>query len=188
MKKHIITIAGYPGIGKSSTAKGVAQELGYEHFSSGDLMRQMAAARGLSVEEINQAAEKQKEIDFMVDHRLQKLGEERDKLVIDSRLAFHWIPDSFKVYLDLDPQSAAERTFMHIQKEGRASQTASSTEEVLKNTAERIASERKRYQILYGVDIGDKSNFDLVIDTKTNDLNQVIKIVLAEYKKWQETS
>src|SRR3989344_684601 len=149
MKKHIITIAGLPGSGKSSTARLVAAELGYEHFSSGDLFRKMAAERGLSVEEINFTAETQEEIDRKVDDLLVAMGKEKDNVVIDSRTAFHWISDSFKVFLDLDLRVAAERTFSQIQKEGRASQAATSVEEVYENTVQRMASEQKRYQNLY---------------------------------------
>lgn len=184
MKKHIITIAGLPGSGKSSTAKGVAAILCYEHFSSGDLFRKMAEERGLSVEEINFAAEKQKEIDKEVDKLLVKLGKEKDNLVIDSRTAFHWIPDSFKVFLDLDPEVAAKRTFEQIQKEGRASQAGSSIEEVREKTLKRVASEQKRYQSLYAIDVIDKSQFDLVIDTSAHNLEEVIKMITDAYQKW----
>lgn len=185
MKKHIITIGGFPGSGKSSTARGVARALGYEHFSSGDFFRKMAAERRLTVEEINFAAEKQKEIDYEVDEWLKKIGQEKNDAVIDSRMAFHWIPDSFKVFLDLDPKVAAARTFSHIQQEGRTSQAGSSIEEVLENTVKRMNSERKRYLQLYNVDFTDKQQFDLVIDTATNNLNKVIKIIIAAYLKWR---
>ena len=184
MKKQIITIAGLPGSGKSSTSKGVAAALGYEHFSSGDLFRKIAAERGLSIEEINFAAEKQKEIDHQVDEYLVKIGKEKERLVIDSRMAFHWIPDSFKIFLDLDLKVGAERTFEHIQKEGRTSQAGSSVEEVYENTVKRLESEQKRYANLYQIDVTDKSHFDLVIDTETHDLNGVIGIVIAAYKEW----
>src|SRR3989338_9383625 len=97
----------------------------------------MAAERDLSVEAINLAAEDQKELDREVDELLVKLGKEKEKLVIDSRMAFHWMPDSFKVLLRLDPKIAAERTFAHIQAEGRASQAGSSVEEVYANTLKR---------------------------------------------------
>ncbi len=183
-KKRIITIAGFPGSGKSSTAKGVARELGYEHFSSGDLFRKMAAERNVSVEEINFAAEKQKEIDQRVDELLVKIGKEKDDLVIDSRTAFHWIPDSFKVFLDLDPDTAAERTFAHIQQEGRERQNGSSVEDVYENTQRRVRSERNRFQRLYGIDFMDRDNYDLIVDTKKNNLEEVIKMVASEYKKW----
>ena len=187
MKKHIITIAGLPGSGKSSTAKGVAQALGYGHFSSGDLFRKMAEERGLSVEEINVTAEKQKEIDLEVDKLLVAMGKEKNNLVIDSRMAFHWIPDSFKVFLDLNLHVAAERTFAQIQKEGRASQAGSSLDEVYANTVQRMESERKRYRDLYGVEVTDTSQFDLVVNTETNNLERVIAIVVAAYEKWRDT-
>ena len=184
MKKQIITIAGLPGSGKSSTARGIAAKLGYEHFSSGDLFRQMAEERGLSVEEINFAAEKQKEIDKEVDELLVRLGKEKNHLVIDSRTAFHWIPESFKVFLDLDSTMAAKRTYEQIQKEGRSSQAGASLEEVREKTAKRIQSEQKRYQSLYGIDVIDKSQFDLVVDTAAHNLEGVINLVVDAYKKW----
>ncbi len=184
MKKHIITIGGYPGSGKSSTAKGVAAALRYEHFSSGDRFRELAAERGISVEQINLTAEAEKEIDLQVDEWLKNLYQTRENMVIDSRMAFRWMPDAFKVYLDLEPHLAAERTLSHIQKEGRVGQTGSSVEEILRNTAERVASERKRYDNLYGVNVYDKNNFDLIVDTAANGLEQVIAIVTAAYTKW----
>jgi cytidylate kinase len=188
MKKKIITIAGLPGSGKSSTAKGIAAALGYEHFSSGDLFRQIAAERGLTIEEINFAAEKQQEIDHQVDERLAQMGKEKENLVIDSRMAFHWIPDSFKVFLDLDLKVGAERTFAHIQEEGRTSQSGSSVEEVYENTVKRLESEQKRYSSLYQVDVTNKSQFDLVVDTGINDLNVVVDMVVSKYKEWLDSS
>ncbi len=183
-KKHIITIAGLPGSGKSSTAKGVARNLKYQHFSSGDLFRKMAAERGLSVEELNFTAEKQKQVDREIDELLVKTGKEKSDLVIDSHTAFHWIPNSFKVFLDLEPKVAAARTFAHIQKEGRLSQGGSSIEEVYQNTLKRIKSEQDRFRDLYNIDITDKNQFDLVVDTGVNDLDQVIGTVFKAYREW----
>src|SRR3989344_3001519 len=188
MKKHIITITGFPGSGKSSTAKGVALRLGYEYFSSGDMFRKMAAERELSIEEMNFTAEKQKEIDFEVDKLFVKMGKEKNDFVIDSRTAFHWIPNSFKVFLDLNPRIAAERTFEQIHKEGRASQAGASIGEVYENTLKRVESERKRYKSLYKIDITDRMKFDLVVDTKINNLEEVIEIVVAAYQKWLNAS
>lgn len=162
----------------------MAYRLGYQHFSSGDLYRKMAEGRGLTVEELNYAAEKQRKIDLDVDELIKRIGREKVNLVMDSRMAFHWIPESFKVFLDLDPKTAAERTFAHIQKEGRTSQTASSIDEVLKKTIERRESEQKRYQRLYSADINDKTQFDILIDTGVHDLEAVIKIVIAAYQRW----
>jgi cytidylate kinase len=186
MKRRVITIAGLPGTGKSSTAKQVAQALGYEHFSSGDLFRTMAAERGLSVEAMNIAAEKQQALDHEVDELLKQFGKGKNDVVIDSRMAFHWIPDSFKVLLQLDAKIAAERTFAHMQNEGRKSQAGSSVEEIYASTDKRMESERKRYWDLYQVDYTNKDQFDLVIDTGRYNLDEVVSIVCEEYEKWRK--
>lgn len=179
--KHIITIAGTLGSGKSSTAKGVAKALGYTHFSSGDLFRALATERGESIEAMNQAAEVQKDLDHKVDELLQKMYVEQDNLVIDSRMAWHWMPESFKVFLTLDTSVAAARIFAHMQEGGRVSESAESVDEVQASIERRLASEQKRYFDLYGVDPRDPSNFDLVIDTKDNDLETVIRLVLESF-------
>lgn len=183
MKKKIITITGLPGSGKSSTAKRVAHELGYEHFSSGDLFRKIAKERGLSIEEINIAAETQKSIDHEVDEILKKMGMEDEKFVIDSRLAFHWMPDAFKVFLDLDTKTAAERTYRQIQEEGRESETTNSIEETHTAILGRLESEKKRYDDLYSVDYMDKSHYDLIVNTSENDLEGVVTTIIDAYKK-----
>jgi cytidylate kinase len=183
MKSEIITIAGALGSGKSSTAKLVASALGYSHFSSGDLFRAVAKERGLTIEEINKVAELEVEIDHAVDERLQQMADE-SKFVIDSRMAYHWIPNSFKVYLDLEPHAAAERIYNHIKKEGRLSQEAESIEQLLEATQERQASEKKRYLSLYQVNVEDLSVFDAVIDTGPIPLVGVGDLIVEKYKNW----
>jgi len=185
MKKPIITIAGSLGSGKSSTAKAVASALGFRHFSSGDLFRQLAVERGESIEAMNISAEVQRDIDLKVDSLLQEMYRADEKLVIDSRMAWHWMPLSFKVFLVVDPDTAAERIFSHLQEEGRMSEDATSVQEVRKSIDRRFASEQKRYAALYGVNATDPLNFDLVINTKHNDLKTVTEIVGAAYHTWQ---
>ena len=187
MKRELITIAGSLGAGKSSTAKKVAQALGFRHFSSGDLFRKIAAERGESVEATNLSAEVQKDIDFKVDNLLKKMGRTEEKLVIDSRMAWHWMPDSFKVFLALDTDSAAERIFNDVQSKRRISEDASTLSDVRTSIERRFASEQKRYLALYGVDPTDPNNFELVINTKENSLDAVVDTVLKAYAVWRES-
>lgn len=184
MKRQIITIAGSPGSGKSSTAKAVAAALGFQHFSSGDLFRQLAVERGESIEAMNISAEAQRDIDLKVDNLLQQMYGIQEQLVIDSRMAWRWMPDSFKMFLLLDPETAAERIFTHLQEEGRISEDAASVEEVRKSIDRRSASEQKRYAALYGVDAADPANFDVVFNTKNNDLKTVTNMASAAYRTW----
>lgn len=183
-KSSVITITGLPGSGKSTTAKRVAEILAYKHFSSGDLFRKIAAERGLSVSALNLTAEEQREIDYEVDELLKRMGESESDIVIDSRLAFHWMPHSFKVFLKLQPTTAAKRIFSQIQKEGRVSQTGNSLEEVEHDIATRIQSELKRYKNLYDLDYTNESQFDLVVDTEKYPLLDVADIIVKKYQEW----
>ena len=183
MKKSIITLTGLPGSGKSSTANAVAQMLGYRRFSSGDFARQVAADHGITIEEWNKKAETMPELDSEVDEAVRTTGEGSD-LVIDSRTAFHWIPEAFKVFLTLDPRTAAERTFRQIQQEGRASQNAASVEDVHQKTLARIESEQVRYKKLYDLDYMDESQYDFVIDTANNSIDETAEKIVTAYKKW----
>ena len=185
MRKQIITIAGSLGSGKSSTARAVASALGFRHFSSGDLFRQLAAGRGESIEAMNISAEAQRDIDLKVDNLLREMYRTDERLVIDSRMAWHWMPLSFKVFLVLDPNTAAERIFNHLRDEGRMSEAATSIDEVRKSIDRRFASEQKRYAALYGVNATDPLNFDIVINTKHNDLKTVTEIVSSAYRAWR---
>ena len=146
MKKQIITINGSLGSGKSSTANLVAKELGYKRFSSGDFMRSIALEKGISLNELSKEAEQNVEIDKLIDEKVKQAGTE-EKLIIDSRLAFHFIPNSFKVYLDLAPEIAKDR-IMHDFKENKLrqeSEGSSSPMEIYEKITSRLESEKKRY-------------------------------------------
>lgn len=184
-KKHIITIAGRPGSGKSATSKLVAQGLGYEHFSSGDLFRALGEERGLDVLRANRNAEQNAEIDHLVDEKLQQIGQEDDYKVIDSRTAWHWIPQSFKVFLDLDLNVAAKRIIENMEPERMESENIPSDFHVYAGQLqERLDSESKRYMNLYQINPYDLENYDLVVDTEINNLEEVAAIVESEYEKW----
>jgi cytidylate kinase len=184
-KRQIITIAGRAGSGKSSTAKSVAAQLDFRHFSSGDLFRELGKERGHDVLQTNLSAEQNAEVDYLVDARLRAIGEREDRVVIDSRLAWHWIPTSFKVFLDLDLGVAAERILKSIDPTRLGTEeipgTAAEYTQVLAN---RIASESRRYKMLYNVDPYEMSNYDLVIDTALNSLEQVVYQVVSGFKIW----
>ncbi|HEX3412244.1 MAG TPA: cytidylate kinase family protein, partial [Stellaceae bacterium] len=177
--------AGSPGSGKSSTAKALAAALQYRHFSSGDVFRQLAAERGESIEAMNISAEVQRDIDLKVDNLLQRMYRTEEKLVIDSRMAWRWMPDSFKVFLVLDPDTAAERIFDNVREEGRQSEDATSVEEARRSIDRRFASEQRRYRALYGVNPTDPLNFDVVVNTRHNSLKTVTAMTLAAFKAWR---
>lgn len=185
-KKHIITIAGKPGSGKSTTANRISELLGYSRFSSGDFMREIAQKRGVTIDDINKIAEGEKTIDAEIDGSLKALRK-NDRLVIDSRLAFHWIPESFKVYLELDLAESARRIFTDTnERRIESGERAATVEEIEARIEERLQSEARRYKESYDVDPNDHHAFDIVINTTDSTPNSVADKIIAAYHIWLE--
>ncbi|MBI2130431.1 cytidylate kinase family protein [Candidatus Woesearchaeota archaeon] len=172
----IITISGKAGSGKSTVAKVLASKLGLKHYSIGDIMREMAVKRGLSLLELNKKAETDKSIDDELDSKLKKLGNEGRNFVIDGRLTAFFIPNAdVKIFLDADENVRAAR----IIKDKRALEKDQDVKQMLVNIELRESSEKKRYKQYYGVDYHDKSLYDNVIDTTDLSAEQVVKEILG---------
>lgn len=188
-KKHIITISGKPGSGKSSTADKVAELLSYTRHSSGDIVRKILKEKRMTLEEYNQTATKNHDLDAKVDEELRALREEKD-VVIDSRLGFYWLPESFKVYLDLDLELATARIFKDsVTNSARSSvgTNSSSLSTVTRQVKERMLNEQSRFRNMYGVDPYDTSHFDFVIDTSRQNPQSVAIALFDAYKEWLDS-
>lgn len=184
-KKHIITIAGRPGSGKSTTAKLVAERLSFQHFSSGDLFRKIAKEQNVDLMQANLSAEQNSSIDVAVDGRLREINDTEDNIVIDSRTAWHWMPASFKVFLDLDMKIAAERILADMDEARRASENITADPAAYASVLQdRLDSENRRYKALYGIDPYNLENYDLVVDTAANNVEQVVQKVLEQFRIW----
>ncbi|HKX24605.1 MAG TPA: nucleoside monophosphate kinase [Candidatus Saccharimonadales bacterium] len=184
-KKRIITIAGRPGSGKSTASKAIAEYLGFEHYSSGDFFRAIGRERGIDVTQTNQAATSDAEIDRLVDERQTEMGRTQDRVVIDGRMSWHFVPQSFKVYLDLDLEVAARRILANMDPVRKAHEhVPDDPKQYAEALRHRLSLERARYDSKYGVDISDPQNFDLIVDTGAINPQQVMDTILAAYNKW----
>ncbi len=188
MKKTIITINGKNGSGKSSAGKRIAALLGYTHKSSGDFQRAGALRHNMGIAEYMVYAETHPEADRETDQMVRDCGNE-EKLVLDSRLGFFWIPDSFKVYLDLDPNIAVGRILESMKNDPLRSQSEDRIEtpqELKAKIISRLERDTQRYKNLYDVDMSDISQYDLVIDTglSENNLDTVVEKIITAYKEW----
>lgn len=178
----IITISGMPGAGKSTAARILAKKLKLKHYSTGDLMRAMARKKGIPLIKLEWLAEKNEKIDREIDAMSAKLGKTKDNFVIDTRIGFHFIPNSIKIFLDVDPEEGAKRIFNAKGKEVRKEEEYKTIEELEKELQQRIASENKRFRKLYGINVNKKSNYDLVIDTTKLTKKQVVEKILEFLK------
>lgn len=188
-KKHIITISGKPGSGKSSTADRVAELLGYTRHSSGDMVRRVLKRNHMTLDQYNSQAAENHDLDDQIDEELRKLRDLTD-IVVDSRLGFYWLPESFKVYLDLDLDVATARIYNDVSSnESRKGVESKNTSlpAVAREVRSRMLSEQARFKKLYGVDPYEKAHFDLVIDTSRHNPHSVAVTVFDHYKQWLET-
>jgi cytidylate kinase len=189
-RKHIITISGKPGSGKSSTADKVAELLSYSRYSSGDMVRNLLQRENLTLAEYNAKASSDHSLDEKIDIYLRNLRTKND-IVIDSRLGFYWIPESFKVYLELDMQVATVRIFkdaMSNNMRTKGGETANSLDTVAKQVQLRMETEQRRFKELYGVDPYNSERFDLVIDTSRHSPQTVALTIFDTYRRWLKTT
>lgn len=178
----IVTISGRPGSGKSVVAAEVARRLGVDHVSAGDFMREMAGDRGLTILELSRRAEMDEVIDRAIDERTVRLGSSGGSFVIDARLGWHFVPDSVKVFLDVQPEVAARRIFdARRQTEHENVDLETTTRAII----ERTESERQRYLTFYNLDYLDHQHYDLVIDTSDLTISEVVSKVI-EHVRGQE--
>ena len=107
----IITVTGKPCSGKGSVSKHFCAESGFKYMSTGNMFRELAKQNGYDDILEFQMNESITKIDNQVDYLIENLGKEKlhEDIVIDSRLAWHFIPKSFKVFIDVDWRTAGER-------------------------------------------------------------------------------
>ncbi len=180
MKDKKISLAGDLGSGKSTVGKLLTQKFGLETVSIGKIHRQMASEYGMDVTEFNVYMESHPEIDNELDARLKEYELKNGNFLFDSRMAFHFVPSSFSVYMKVDAEIAGRRIFS----ENRSNEKYESVETAVQKLIERRASESLRYSKFYGVDITDMSNYDFVIDTSSLSPQQVFDKISAEFEKW----
>ena len=138
-------------------------------------MREMASERGLSILEFSRTAEDRKTIDQEIDARTVRLSEESDDFVIDARLGWHFIPQSFKVFLEVTPEVAAQRIYGAQRGSEKENITLEETQRAIE---ERTRSERARYQKFYDLDYAAHGQYDLVVDTSDLTIDEVVHTIL----------
>lgn len=171
----IITISGKLGSGKSTVARMLSDELGYRCISAGAMMRDLAQKRGLTIVEFNQLCAKDKSIDLEMDEYIVQLGKTEENIIVDSRLAFFFIPHSFKIKLSISDKKAAERIFCDTTR--TTEKKYASLKELENDIVERRKLEVNRFNELYGVNIEDEKLFDCVIDTGDLTPHEIVELI-----------
>ena len=185
MKKKIISIAGDLSSGKTTVTKLMQETLGYEIYRNGEYFRKLAAEKGMSVTEFNVYVEDHPEIDRQIEQSAKEYAENRENLIIDARLGWYAVPDSFKVYLRVDIDEAAKRAYNDPDR--KKTENFKTIEEQKADLIKRFNLENERYYNLYGVRKDDMSNYDFVLYTTNLTPEEVNSKIIEAYNNWLQS-
>ncbi len=160
-----ITLTGNLGSGKSTICKILEKDYGKEIYSTGKVQRSIAAEMGINVLEMNELMKKDHKYDHLIDDATAKIARENpDKpIVFDSRLAWNFVETSFRVFLSVSLNVAAERVY-HDSKRGEVEEY-SSVEDAKAKLKKRAEVETVRYKDIYGLDYFNFNNYNLILDS-----------------------
>jgi len=181
-----ISITGRLGSGKSTVAKIFAAKYGYEIFSTGTALRKIAADLGMTALEFNKLMTADPKYDYMIDNESKRISVERanDKILYDSRMAWNFAENTFKVYLFVATEVAAKRILADNTR-GNV-ETYKDLDDAISQINDRMMEENKRYKQIYNVDNLDLANYDLVIDTAHRSCEDVADMIKAEFDVFEQ--
>lgn len=176
----IISISGSAGSGKSTVANILAEKLNMKSYYIGEIRREMARKKNMTLEEYNTYGETHPETDTEVDEYQTALGKTEDNFIIQGRTSWHFIPHSIKIFLTVDLDEGAKRIWSDLQQnaEKRNEAHVNNIEDVKQSLINRQKSDSERYKKYYDIDAYNTANYDIVIDTTHITPQQVVEKIL----------
>jgi len=177
--RSVVTVGGPPGSGKSTAGRIVAERLGLDFRSAGEVFRAEARARGLSVEEFNRYAEGHPEVDRELDRAIQALatpGRLLEGRIQGALCRRNGIP--------------VHAIVVTASEEERVRRVAARDRQPVAEARERLrlreASERARYLRDYGIDL-DREVGDLAVDSTVKGPDEVASEIVAFVRALEPT-
>ena len=171
-----ITVSGRSGSGVTTLCEGLSEALDCGYVSGGEVFRELAEERDMSLTQFVAKASESEEIDREIDRRLrtvaEKWGAANKAFILESRLA-GWLAGNradLRIYLDAPEEVRVERT--------------TDREEIGAEMRVRDVIDTKRYEDYYGIDITDRSIYDLVVNTARWSPEGVLEFVLAAIEEY----
>ena len=162
----------------------MCEKLSFKYLSTGAIQRKIAAEMGMTTLELNHLTDSRIDIDEKIDSYTRALNDSEEDYVVDSRLAWHFIPKSYKVFLLCPDQIAAER----ISKDNQRTSDEANREvdHLLAKIKERRQSERTRFKRIYNIDFQELSNYNLIIDSSYFFPDQIAELIIDGMKLYSD--
>ena len=172
-----ITISGPPGSGKTTVCGKLSEALGLKAVVFGQVFRQLAAEKGLTLVELGALAEQDPQIDADIDAKIVETARNSPDIILESRLSAYMLTrngiPALRDYLDASPEVRFARIGIREEQE---------LKHAVEETNARQASEAKRYKMYYDIDINDRSVYDLIINTDNLTPDEVLQRILDAVK------
>lgn len=181
-----ITITGNLGSGKSTVCKILQDKYGFEIYSTGKVQRELAKELNMTTLEFNKKMCNDHKYDNMIDEATARISRENrnKKIIFDSRLAWNFVEKSFKVFLSVQIDIAAQRV-MNDTERGEV-ESYSSFEEAKDQLLQRASTEKLRYKDIYNLDYFDFNNYNLIIDSSYNNPDKIAEIIIKQALNYEK--
>ena len=181
----LISITGKLGSGKSTVCSLLKDRYGFEIYSTGAFQREVARSMGITTLELNKRLREDPSLDYVIDDKVKQLSIEKaeEKLIFDSRMAWHFAVKSFKIFLTIEPCEAARRVMLN---QRGCEEFYADEQEACDKLIERSQVEQARFMQIYGVDYYDFNNYDLIVDTTSRTPEEIIDIIMNAYENYVE--
>ncbi|WP_254523711.1 (d)CMP kinase [Natrinema caseinilyticum] len=171
-----ITVSGPPGCGATTLCERLSEEMNCPFVSGGDIFRELADDRDMSLNQLTAKADESDEIDRALDQRLQQIAEQwgmaNKPFILESRLA-GWLAGEradLRIWLDAPEDVRLERIADRVETEAEM--------------RVREVSEAGRYRSYYEIDIDDRGFYDLHINTARWSKNGVFALVRTAIEEY----
>ncbi|DAC54907.1 MAG TPA: hypothetical protein D7H84_01525 [Candidatus Poseidoniales archaeon] len=169
-----VTISGHPGSGTSTLVEGLKNNFGWKSINGGEIFRNEAKNRGVSLAEFGQICSEDESVDLQLDDILRQHIADNSINIVESRLAGWWAykmkSDCIRIWLKVSEHERANRV---TNREGI------SLEEAKKANAKRLMVDNERYQKMYDLTPDDPTPYTHIIDATDITAQQVLEKVIA---------
>ena len=174
-----ITVSGHPGSGTSTLVKGLVKHFGWTSLNGGDVFRNEAANRDMTLQEFGELCKEDPEVDRALDKLLQEQMLENSADIVESRLAGWWayrleIP-CVRLWLDVDEQERAKRV---TYREGI------SIEEALIANKKRSSVDAERFIELYQLLPEQREPYTSLLDATNLGSEEVLAATITILEKY----
>ncbi|MDE0708206.1 MAG: cytidylate kinase family protein [Candidatus Poseidoniales archaeon] len=175
-----VTISGHPGSGTSTLVNGICKTLNWQKLNGGQVFRNMAEERGLSLEEFSLCCMDDDSVDQSLDRLLvETMVSDDSPEIVESRLAGWWAYKNKlhcpRVWIDVSERVRAGRV---VNREG------GSIDEQLNLIRERMEYDGGRYTQFYDIDINSHEPYTCVIDSDAMAVEDVLIRVLQHLEEF----